>query len=202
MQRNADILRRVRSERMDYPWQRQPHCSIHHVLMYWSIALAQQIKPQDELETAQCFVCPLCEQEKKQKQMASRSLSSLPDYQPGALAKATHTARLQRIALTAIPTHNLLSAPQPTRTINPVTPLPETRQALFSDVASVADSLVLWPDEPDEDATEMRKVCSTQKRDTVQIPAPHVEELFFQLMHTPTHEQSTGENEQLKQLQH
>lgn len=194
MQRNADILRRVRSERMDYPWQRQPHCSIHHVLMYWSIALAQQIKPQDELETAQCFVCALCEQEKRQKQIASRSLNSLPDYQPGLLSRTVHTTRLHRIALAAIPTHNLLSAPQPTTTINPVTPLPETRQALFSDVASIADSLILWPD---EDATEMREACHVKKRDTAQIPAPHVEELLYQLMHVQTHEQSTDENEQL-----
>lgn len=206
IQRNAEIRRRVEADRMDYPWQRPRHCEIHHVLMRWSITLAQKIKPQSELDTAQCFVCDLCEREKKQKQIdASFSLSKRPDYRPGILLNAANqatvtnqTARMRRIALASISTHDLLPAPLPSHKINPVTPLPETRHALFSDVPSLAESLILWPDEKDEDAMEMRKVCMPKKRDTVQIPVPHVEELLYRLMHVPTHEQSTDENEQLQ----
>lgn len=212
IQRNADSRRRLKADRMDYPWQRPHHCDTHHILMYWSVALAQKFKPQSELETAQCFVCDLCERDKKQKQIAERAaapLNRIPQYRPGSLSSAAHQAAMdyqnttiRQIAYSSIPTNDLPIDPAPplqARKPNPARLL-DARAALFADVPNVAETLILWPIEngTDEDATEMRKVCMPRKRDTAQIPAPHVEELLYRLMHVPTHEQSTDENEQLQ----
>lgn len=207
MSLNARLRSNAEMQQTAHDWQRTPYCQTHRCVMRYDISRAARIKPQNEIARSQCFVCDDCEQdyqEQKQKQIASAfSIIARPDYRPGALLNAYNQAslangqtRIRRTALAAIPTHDLLPAPQPTYSINPVTPPPETRQALFSDVSTVAESLILWLDD-DEDATEMHIRRVPKQRDTAQIPVPHVEELLYELMHVPAHEQSTDENERL-----
>lgn len=94
-----------------------------------------------------------------------------------------------------LPAKDIVYAPTPQP--NPATPTPEVRAKLFQDVPNVAESLVLWKE--DEDATERRKIVRRhdRPRNTINIPAIGAEVLLAQLMHSPTAEQSTGENERL-----
>lgn len=120
-----------------------------------------------------------------------RHLERQVDYQAGQYARAYHADLTQAIQvamrpnISAIPTSHLQPLEKES-TSNPIT-----------------QSLILWPD--DDDVTEQRPVVRpqpTMNKETTEIPAITGEILLMEIMRgtSATHEQTTGENEQLASL--
>lgn len=97
---------------------------------------------------------------------------------------------IQRGSIANIPTDKL--------SLNPITPLPETRAELSRDVSGMAESLILWNEE-DPDPTERRPivVVEDEKKTTNHLPALEIWQYFIE---SQCAERGTGEQEPVQEM--
>lgn len=176
------IFRNAEIARMAQEWQPLRRCELHDCPMFFNFEKRARGVPRDE-----CYTCNWCEKDRRASALPPVVLSNRPDYQAGSLAREVHKIHLQRLCQDIVPSPPLLLPPP--KNITPS----NVRATLFGDVPDVA---MLWPEEED-DATARRVVV--RKHDTARIPAMDAEVALLELMRGPTHEQSTGENEQVKE---
>lgn len=200
-----DIQRQEREEERQraHNWQNAEPCAIHHIRKRWDITKAIAMHPQSDVERALCFVCDLCEMERKRDTACTTSLSANPGYQAGSIVRAfshaQHTYEQEQInravlsAITTYPTSPEQSGAFDMSALAMTTPYAETRQALFSDVPHVS---MLWNDDDEDDVgpTELRRIVKPARKTTSNLP-PF--EIWDYLIESREHEQETGENERL-----